>query len=130
MSDKSQDLDAQVVAHIRRRLNEDVDGLDSATVSRLEQARRLALAAAEGSRRPGRRKIRLWNGPVGDWLVPAGAFASIIATVVALSLMVATPGNGGAGAEDDLELLTAGEDLELYENLEFYQWLQDREQTG
>lgn len=31
---------------------------------------------------------------------------------------------------DDLELLTAGEELELYENLEFYRWLQGREQTG
>ncbi len=44
--------------------------------------------------------------------------------------MVVEPGNGLAREADDLELLTAGEELELYENLEFYQWLQDREQTG
>jgi hypothetical protein len=44
--------------------------------------------------------------------------------------MVAEPGSGSAREVDDVELLTAGEELELYENLEFYQWLQDREQTG
>ncbi len=66
----------------------------------------------------------------GDWLVPAGAFASVLATAVALTIMVAEPGSGSAREVDDVELLTAGEELELYENLEFYQWLQDREQTG
>jgi hypothetical protein len=130
MIDKSRDLDAQLVAHIRRRLDEDVEGLDDATLSRLERARRLALTAAVGPRRRGWRPGRLSQRPAGDWLVPAGAFASIVATAVALSLLVAEPGNGGAHAEADLELLTAGEELELYENLEFYQWLRDREQTG
>ena len=130
MSDESRDLDAQLVAHIRRRLDEEVDGLDEASLSRLAQARRLALSAAVEPRRPGWRRIWQSERPVGDWLLPAGAFASIVATAVALSLMVTEPGNGGARAEADLELLTAGEELELYENLEFYQWLQDREQTG
>jgi hypothetical protein len=63
-------------------------------------------------------------------LVPAGAFASVVATAVALTLMVSEPGNNVAREVDDLELLTAGEELELYENLEFYLWLPDREQTG
>ncbi len=44
--------------------------------------------------------------------------------------MVAEPDLGSAREADDLELLTAGEELELYENLEFYQWLGNREQTG
>ena len=130
MSNNSRDIDAQLIEGIRHRLDEEVDGLDSATLLRLEQARRLALAAAAGPRPRRRRMIRLSNRPAGDWLVPAGAFASVLATAVALTLMVAEPGSGSAREVDDIELLTAGEELELYENLEFYQWLQDREQTG
>jgi hypothetical protein len=103
-----------------------VAGLDSATCSRLAQARHLALAAAAEPRSRWRRATR----PAGDWLVPAGAFASVLATAIALTLMVTEPGDGSAPEMDDVELLTAGEELELYENLEFYQWLQDREQTG
>ena len=130
MSNNSRDMDAQLIEAVRNRLDEQVDGLDSTTLLRLAQARRLALAAAVEARPRWRRTMRLSSRPAGDWLVPAGAFASVLATAVALTLMVAEPGNGSAREMDDVELLTAGEELELYENLEFYQWLQDREQTG
>ena len=130
MSNTSRDDDAGLVERIRRRLDQDVNGLDSATLSRLEQARRLALAAVAQPRRRWWRMTWVASRPARDWLVPAGAFASVVATVVAVTLMVMEPGNGLAREADDLELLTAGEELELYENLEFYQWLQDREQTG
>ena len=130
MSNDSRDIDAQIIEGIRHRLDEQVDDLDSATLSRLARARRLALAAAVEPRRRWRRMLRPSSRPAGDWLVPAGAFASVLATAVALTLMVAEPGNGSAREMDDAELLTAGEELELFENLEFYQWLQDREQTG
>jgi hypothetical protein len=126
VSKASPDGDAQLVEGIRRHLDEDAAGLDDATVSRLKQARQMALAVAARGQHPRRRGSR----PVGDWLVPAGAFASIVATAIALTLMVSEPGNGVAREVDDLELLTAGEEFELYENLEFYLWLPDREQTG
>ena len=62
--------------------------------------------------------------------MPAGALASVVATVLALALTVSEPENGLARQVEDLDLLSAGEELELYENLEFYQWLDEREQTG
>ena len=31
---------------------------------------------------------------------------------------------------DDLELLSANENLDFYENLEFYAWLQDEDNSG
>jgi len=130
MSQTSRDNEARLVERIRRRLDEDVARLDSATLSRLEQARRQALAAAAQPRRPWWRITWLASRPAGDWLVPAGAFASVVATAIAFTLMVAEPGNELAREVDNLELFTAGEELELYENLEFYQWLEDREQTG
>ncbi len=130
MSNPSRDDDAGLAERICRHLDQDVNDLDSATLSRLAQARRLALAAVNQPRRPWPRMTWLVERPARDWLVPAGAFASVVATVVTVSLLVMEPGNGLAREADDLELLTAGEELELYENLEFYQWLQDREQTG
>lgn len=129
MIDRSMDDEAKLVERIREQLDADVDDLDGATLSRLAEARRQAVAAAGKPRR------RWWMPRPGgqgaaDWLVPAGAFASVVATVVALTIMVAEPGNGLAKEVDDLEMLTAGEEIELYENLEFYLWLQDRESTG
>ena len=129
MSDISRDKDAQLIEGIRCQLDEDVDNYDSTTRSRLAQARRLAMAAAQ-PRGPWWRRTWLASRPAGDWLLPAGAFASVVATAFALTLMVAEPGNDLAREVDDLELLSSGEELELFENLEFYQWLPDREQTG
>lgn len=129
MIDRSRDDEAKLIERIREQLDACVDDLDGATLSRLAQARRQAVAAAGKSRR---RWWPPWPGEhsAGDWLVPAGAFASIVATAVALTIMVAEPGNGLGKKVDDLEMLTAGEDIEFYENLEFYLWLQDRESAG
>lgn len=129
MIDRSRDDDDRLVERIREHLDARVDDLDAETLSRLAEARRRALAAAGKPR-------RRWTIPrpgdhrAADWVVPAGAFASVVATVLALTIMVAEPGNGLAKEVDDLEMLTAGEEIELYENLEFYLWLQDRESTG
>ena len=122
--------DAQLIERIRRRLDEDVANLDDATLSRLRHARQLALSAASEGKQGGTRTRWLSGRPSGDWLVPAGAFASVVATAFALTLMVAEPENGLTREVEDLDLLTAGEELELYENLEFYQWLEESEQTG
>lgn len=130
MSDTSRDDDERLIERIRQRLDADTVALDGATLARLEQARRQAVAAAG---RPPRRRwstARIDRHQPGDWLLPAGAFASVVATAVALTIMVGDSGNGLAREVDDLEMLTAGEEIELYENLEFYQWLQGREQTG
>jgi len=129
MIDRSRVDEAKLIERIREQLDAGVDKLDGATLSRLAKARRQAVAAASESRR---RWWPPWPGEhsTGDWLVPAGAFASVVATAVALTIMVAEPGNGLAKEIDDLEMLTAGEEIELYENLEFYLWLQDRESAG
>jgi hypothetical protein len=130
MSEKERKDDTQWIERIRRRLDEDVAQLDGATLSRLRQARQRALSAAAQGGRPRWRTRWLSGRPAGDWLVPAGAFASIVATAFALTLMVAEPENDLTREVDDLDLLTVGEELELYENLEFYRWLENHEQTG
>lgn len=130
MSDQSSHDETRLAERIRAHLEASADALDDATVARLEEARRRAVAAAGRSARRGGWRSLLGERRPAEWLVPAGAFASVVATATALSIMVADPGDGVVREMDDLEMLTSGEDIELYENLEFYQWLQDRERAG
>ena len=72
------------------------------------------------------------NRPVesGTAWAPAGALASVAATVAVIALLAGAPARAPmlAGAPDaiageDLELLAEVEDLELLEDLDFYLWL-------
>ena len=98
----------------RQLFRESVDGLDGETRSRLRQARAGAVDAA------GRRRLGLAPGR----LVPAGAVA---ASVLAIAVFWALPEPAAPPVEtavlDDLDLLLEGEELELFEDLEFYAWL-------
>ena len=130
MTETTSQDEERLIARVRRHLDAGAADLDGATLARLREARETAVAAARrGSL--GHRRGRLLTGhPPGAWLLPAGAFASVVATAVALGIMVAEPANGIAREVADLEMLTAGEEIALYENLEFYQWLDDRERKG
>jgi len=90
--------------------------LDNDTLRQLRQARNKALA-----RLPARRRI--WQ-PVG-----LTAIAASLALIVSLHIMqpdIAV----NAPAVEDINLLSAGDDLDLYENLDFYQWLALEQQNG
>jgi len=100
-----------------------VDALDDETRARLSRARFAAVAATERRARP------------SPWLrwVPAVAVASTAVVAVLLwrapDPRTATTAATAATAEADasleaVEVLAAGEDLDLVENdLEFYEWL-------
>jgi len=100
------------------RLRRSADDLDTATAARLVRARQAALAG-----HPDRRRAT-------NWLVPGLATAAVAALGVGLWLerqpadpvpAVTPPVESPA----ELELLLAGEDLEMLEDLEFYAWLDD-----
>ena len=127
MNDQHDDHDAaELERRAREAFKDSVDGLDSATLSRLNRSRQLALAAAAGRDRTG------WRWKV--W-APAGALA---AGVLAAALLLQSPTRTGLPApvaatasstdvqQDPLELLTAGEDLDLAAeaDLEFYAWVE------
>lgn len=111
---------------VRAQLDADAAGLDAATLSRLNRARQAALDAGLRPRR------RPW------WHWSLVAMASSAAVVLALALTLRTPEIAAPVAPvaleqpevDDLELLVAGEDLELIENLEFYAWLEQQSLDG
>lgn len=109
--------DEKFVNDITEQLDRQAEALDGQTLSRLRQARASALAAGSG---------RQWH-----WQ-PVAAFAS--AAVLAVAVWLALPINNGGehnmAALDDMELLASRDDLEMYEELEFYAWLEGQDEKG
>ncbi len=115
MNDQQERFEQQ----IRQTLDQSSAGLDGETLSRLRQARSQALAAA----RPRPARPNRW--------MPAAAMAGI--TTLAVGIWLQQPSQESpallAGIED-IELLAAQEDIEFYEDLDFYLWLESQAQQG
>ena len=121
------DEDAEFERRAREAFDASVEGLDAASRSRLNRARQQALAAARG--RAGWTGNRWWT----TW-APAGAMAAAVFAAVLLWRSPA-PDEGSAVTAanpsvdvqpDPLELLAAGEDLDLAAeaDLDFYAWVE------
>ncbi len=100
---------------VRALLDADADALDAATRDRLAAARERALAQA--GRAGGSRKGWAW-----------GLAASLLLGV-ALGLAL-RQGEEAAPALEDLALLSASEEPEFYEELDFYAWLAEQAEQG
>ncbi len=114
MSD-SQDTD-RFLHKVKSTLNNAVDELDGATQTRLHAARRAALSLKTPAKARAQRPA---------WLYPVGGLATA-ATVAVLSVslwLAPPPGDNAMPPLEDLALLSDAEELEFYENLEFYLWL-------
>ena len=111
-------LDPALQARIRGALDDAADDLDMVSASRLQAARRRAVARA------GRR--RGWSGWWGV-MVPAGATAALAAALLYTPPEEATTPvrtvAAPAEAVRDLDLLTASESLQFYEDYEMLRWL-------
>ena len=90
-----------------------VDGLDAATLSRLNQGRHRAL---EELRRPA---IATW----GRWAPAAGVAAAAVVAVVMINGNVGEPPVSGPVTASDFEMLLEADSLEMLEDLEFYSLL-------
>ena len=102
--------DEQLAQAAKRAFDQSVDGLDAATLSRLNRGRQAALAEA---RRPGREWLR--------WMPATGVAAAVLLVLV----MQQGPGDADviAAPASDLEILLGEESIEMLEELEFYSWL-------
>ena len=123
MSEAEIKREVEIAERARELFAESVAGLDGHTRSRLSQARAAAVAAA-GERRP-----VSWFAPRRDtiWpplrLLPAGAAVALIA-LAAVWLAPEPPAAPAAAVVlNDLDLLLEGENLDFFEELEFYAWL-------
>jgi len=111
-----------------RALDESAERIPEDVRRRLDAIRGQAMARARSARRDTEITNAWfpWRMPRG-FAVPAGAFASVGVLVTALTLFPSPQAPEvlpAALAEDGL-LIASADELELYQNLEFYQWLAD-----
>ncbi|HKE44873.1 MAG TPA: DUF3619 family protein [Steroidobacteraceae bacterium] len=102
----------------RELLEESTDRLDASVRSRLTRAR---FAAVEEARRA--RHSIAWRT-----LIPAGALAAAAVLAVVLWTGQSSP-PAVQGSLDDLEIVADGENFELLENLDFYEWVSTQDPT-
>jgi hypothetical protein len=114
---KGEDTDRQLSERLREQLRAGEDSIDELTAARLQAARRQALAAV------GRHTDR------SRYAWTAGGFATAAVAVLAIVLWSGGEVSVPAMFADDWELLAEG-DLQLIEDLEFYDWLPEEETAG
>lgn len=139
--DTEQDfLDQEWFDRLGAQLRESESGLDKDTLARLHHARRKALDTLPQRDHQG--NYRPINTPVlavsawQTWLMPAGGVAATaLIAVLVFQLAGVMPeeqspfSNETLSVMNDMEILTAPDDLEMYQDLEFYEWLAFEKET-
>jgi hypothetical protein len=125
MTEKTSEQD--FLAAVRSSLRDSEDGIDELTQARLRAARHRAVAAQQ--RWTISRVLAL------DWLfdhrkLVAAAMSLTIAAALLVSLNLQPSRQMATPMLEDIELLSSSDDLELYQDLDFYIWIQDDEITG
>ena len=111
--------DRALAERAKAALDQSAQDLDAATCSRLNRARQAALAAAPRGRRP---PALLWGAALATASALGLAVVLLRAPEPALPpLPIAT---------EDFDVIAAQDSLELYENLEFYEWLDAQPADG
>ena len=108
--------DSNWLEPVRRKLQQSVDTINAATRARLAQIRQQALTRAPARQFP-------------RYAFPAAVLATAC-LVLAVVLTLPQPQPVQQEMIDDLDLITTSESLELFEDLEFYEWLEDYDLPG
>ena len=103
--------DQEFAREARTLFDASVDELDAATVSALNQGRQSALE-----------HVRSPRGELMRWVPAAGVAAAVL-----IGIMVTLQGPGSvepmSPAVADMEILLGEDSIEMFEELEFYSWL-------
>lgn len=108
------------VARVRAMLEESSAALDAGIRARLVRVRRAALDAGLAGKAPAPRRWRRW--PV--W---AAVAAAVIVAAVYFNAPRPPAELAAISVAEDLEIIAAADDLEFFEQLEFYTWLAEEE---
>jgi len=103
--------------HTDKRLLDNIKATLDTTESQLDPETRRALQQARHTALEQLHKPRYWQ-PIAGLAVAASVTLLVVGLVT-----IQTNDTAVLNQHDDLSLLSAGDDLEFYENLEFYQWL-------
>ncbi len=117
MNGNLSEQETRFLGKARQALLASEDRLDAATLARLREARAKAVEAAG---EPARGLFRVPN-----WM-RAGAFATAAAAVIVFAVWVDPPKQElPVKSVDEFEIVLYADNLELYEDLDFYEWLAD-----
>lgn len=110
--------DEKFAREAKALFDESVDGLDGASLSTLNQGRQRALAELQAQPAPWLR-----------WVPAAGAAA---ATLIVVMLVLPGPVDiqPVPDAVTDMEILLGEDSIEMFEDLEFYEWIDMLEQEN
>lgn len=119
------DSDEALIKATKATLDDSVNQIDEEVRTRLRELRREALDAAQLRQQQHQQQHQDKQASGYSWLLPAGGFALLVLTIGVLSTTIDQSEEDQPAIADveDLQLLTAPENLELYEDLDFYQWL-------
>ena len=106
--------DEEFASALKETFDESVDALDGATLSRLNRSRHAALAELQQSQ-------RRWRG----WMPAAGMAAAVLLAIVVLQLPFGVQSVPGVASVTDMEILLDEDSIEMFEELEFYSWMDD-----
>lgn len=100
-----------VIEEMKRFLDEQVENLDTKTASRIATVRKVSLEKAK------KRRI--------SWCWPAAGLVTTAAAALFALIFMFPSGSPKITAEhmEFLEMLSADNGIEVYEDLEFYSWL-------
>jgi len=120
MSDKHDQSDDQFLQQVQRTLQQGAEQLDDQTRQRLQQVRRQALACAESDKARG----------FGAWVADLGGFPGRRLAAAAMTLLLVVTmvwqfdrSRMSTPSSDEIMLLSMQDDLDMLEQLEFYEWL-------
>lgn len=105
--------DNRFIEQVKQQLDQQAEQLDELTTARLRTARLQALDVAHQPRK--------------FWLP---AFGTATAAAIALAVVVWHSPAEWPGAFEDMDIMASGEDLELIEEMDFYDWLDATQTTG
>ena len=122
MNGHHSEKEARFLEKARQALIASEDRLDAATLSRLRDARAKAVEAAEGRDR-GFFRIPNW--------MRVGAFATAAAAVLVFAVWVDPQRQElPVKSPDEFEIVLNADNFDLYEDMEFYEWLAEAGNGG
>lgn len=113
----TEDSENEFNTNIRQGLDESVDALDANTLSKIRQIRAQAIELAND-----KSSADLFGN---KQRLLIGGFATACVMVLAVVLLLNSPTSIQTVPVDEIELISSSDNFELYEDLEFYEWLEE-----
>jgi hypothetical protein len=103
----------EFIRHVKKTLDQRTEALDAETLSRLNRARQTALQQA--GHKAGHSLSRAW--------VPLGGVAAAILLTSIFMFKTEEMATLSDSPVDEIEIIASSDNLDLYEQLDFYLWL-------